>query len=197
MKILDIKQQTPEWYSAHAGVPSASNFDKVLTSSGSLSKQIDKYAFQLAGECIIGTKEDSYQNDAMKRGIELEPEARLCYELMTGNTVTQVGLCMADKGYACSPDGLIGEDGGMEIKCPSLAVHTMYLYENKLPTDYFQQVQGSMLVTCRKWWDFVSYYPNMRTLIVRVERDDAFCNKLHDALVVLVKDVAQIVSKIK
>lgn len=197
MKILDIQQGTPEWLSARAGIPTASNFDKVLTVDGKLSKQIDKYAFQLAGEVIIGTKEESYQNDAMKRGVLLEPEARLCYELMTGNTVKQVGLCLTDFGYGCSPDGLINDDGGQEIKCPSLAVHTMYLYENKLPTDYFQQVQGSMLVTDRKWWDFVSYYPGMKTLIVRVERDEEFCKKLHDALMVLVKDVAQIVNKIK
>ena len=151
----------------------------------------------MAGEKIIGTKEESYQNEAMKRGVELEPEARLCYELMTGNTVKQVGLCMSDFGYACSPDGLVGEDGGIEIKCPTLATHTCYLFHNELPSEYFQQVQGNLLVTGRKWWDFVSYYPNMKTLIVRVERDEVFCKKLHDALVVLCKNVNEIVNKIK
>jgi YqaJ viral recombinase family. len=87
MKILDIDQQSPAWFAARAGVPSASCFDKVLTTTGKLSTQVEKYGFQLAGEKIIGTKEESYQNEAMKRGVELEPEARLCYELMTGNTV--------------------------------------------------------------------------------------------------------------
>lgn len=197
MKILDIQQQTPEWYQARAGVPSASNFDKVVTTKGELSKQVEKYAFQLAGEAILGTKEETYQNDAMKRGVMLEPEARLCYEVMTGNSVQQVGLCIADGGYACSPDGLVGDDGLLEIKCPSLAVHVSYLIDNALPSDYFQQVQGQMLVTGRKWCDFCSYYPGLKTLIIRVNRDDVFCNKLHDALVGLVKNVSEIVSKIK
>jgi putative phage-type endonuclease len=197
MKILDMAQGSPEWFAARAGVPSASNFDCVVTTKGETSKQVEKYAFQLAGEKILGTKEETYQNDAMKRGIMLEPEARLCYEVMTGNSVAQVGLCVADAGYACSPDGMVGTDGLVEIKCPTLAVHVSYLLDNAVPTAYIQQCQGQMLVTGRKWVDFVSYYPNMKALIVRVERDDAFCNKLHDALVLLVKNVGEIVSKIK
>lgn len=197
MKILDISQGSPEWFSARAGVPSASNFDKVVTMKGEPSKQLEKYAFQLAGEKLLGTKEDTFQNDAMKRGVELEPEARLCYELMTGNEVKQVGLCMADDGYACSPDGLVGEDGGIEIKCPSISVHVSYLINNELPSEYYQQVQGNLLVTGRKWWDFVSYYPGMKTLIVRIERNDDFIEKLHTELVKLVKQVEVIVNKIK
>ncbi len=197
MKILDIAQGSTEWLAARAGVPSASAFDKVVTTKGEPSKQVEKYALQLAGERIIGTKEEAYQNDAMRRGVEMEAEARLAYELMTGVDVKQVGLCMTDFGYACSPDGLVGDDGGMEIKCPTLSTHVSYLLDGKLPTEYYQQVQGSMLVTERKWWDFISYYPNMRTLIVRVERNDEFCKKLHDELVKLINGVEQIVVKIK
>ena len=185
MIILDVPQLSDEWFSARVGVPSASNFDKIITMSGKPSTQRQKYLYQLAGEKVTGCKEESYQNAAMLRGIELEPEARNWYEWHTGNDVTEVGLCYLDdnKNVSCSPDGLIGEAGGLEIKCPSLSVHAEYLYSGKIPATYYQQVQGSLYVTSRKWWDFLSYYPGkINSLLVTVERDEKFITKLADEL---------------
>lgn len=198
MKIIQVTQQTPEWYQVRCGIVSASNFDKVVTTKGEPSKQAEKYMFKLAGERITGTQEEMFQNAAMVRGCELEAEARSFYELTNDAKVEQVGFCLTDDGkVGCSPDGLVGEDGLIEIKCPSMAVHVGYLLDGKLPTDYFQQTQGQLFVTGRKWLDFISYYPAMRPLIVRVERDNSFINKLEAELKVFCERLEEIVNKIK
>ena len=197
MKIITAEQQTPEWYKARAGIPSASNFDMIVTSKGEPSKQAQKYMYRLAGERITGIPEETYQNAAMARGVELEAEARSYYELTTGQTVEQVGFFVHDDGFGCSPDGLVGEDGLIEIKCPSMAVHVGYLLDNKVPTDYFQQTQGQLLVTGRKWLDFISYYPLMKPLVVRIERDEVFLRKLKVELKMFVKQLEEVVNKIR
>lgn len=184
MIIETFEQGSPEWFAARAGRPTASNFDKIITTKGEPSKQRQQYLYQLAGEAITGTPEATYSNSHMERGILLESEARAFYEFMTGNQVQQVGMCYQneDKLFACSPDGLVGEIGGLEIKCPQMSTHIKYLLAGKLPTEYFQQVHGSIFVTGRAWWDFVSYYPGLPPVVVRVERDAEFCKLLEFAL---------------
>ena len=173
MIIIDCIQGSEEWFKARAGIPTASNFDKIITMKGEPSKQRTKYMYQLAGESILGTKEETYQNAAMQRGIELEDEARLLYEISQGVKVEEVGFCL-DVQYGASPDGMVEDDGLVEIKCPSLAVHVEYVVKNELPSTYYQQVMGQLLVTGRKWCDFVSYYPGMKPFIKRVKRDSDF-----------------------
>lgn len=179
MIILDIPQQSEEWFSARCGIPSASNFKKIITSTGKPSTQAKKYMYQLAGERLLGRKEETYSNYHMERGNALEGEARLYYELITNKEVEQVGLVYKDerKLYSCSPDGM-----GLEIKCPSLAVHTEYLDGGKIPTDHVAQVQGCMYVTGYESWDFLSYYPGMKHLLVTVERDEEFMKILDELL---------------
>jgi putative phage-type endonuclease len=197
MRIVECEQGSVEWFQAKAGVPSASNFDKIVTTTGFASKQKVKYMYRLAGETITGMPEETYQNMAMARGIELEDEARMFYEITTSSTVEQVGFCIADEGFACSPDGLVGKDGLIEIKCPSMAVHVEYLLDGSLPKTYFQQVQGQMLVTGRRWCDFVSYYPAIKPLVVRVERNEEFLDKLKIELVSFVQELKEVANKIK
>lgn len=196
MEIINVIQGTPEWFAARCGIPTSSNFDKIITSKGVTSKQRDKYLYTVAGESIIGKAEETYKNDIMLRGQVMEEEARQAYELVTGNEVTQVGLC-THKGAGASPDGLVGDDGTLEIKCPTIGVHISYLLKGTLPTDYFHQVQGQLFVTERKWADFVSYYPGLKTLIVRVERDESFIARLAFELNIFCKELETIVKKIK
>jgi len=199
MIIIDCIQGTPEWFAARCGIPSASNFDKILTTDGKPSKQRIKYLYQLAGEKTAGKQEETYQNAAMLRGIEMEDEARKLYEIITGESVFQVGICVTEGKavYAASPDGMVGEDGLLEIKNPLIATHVSYLLDGKLPMDYFQQTQGQLLVTGRKWVDFVSNYPGLKPLIVRVERDKEFLKALEIELEVFCSELAEIISKIK
>ena len=188
MIIEDFEQGSPEWFAARVGIPSASVFDKLITSKGALSTSRQKLLYKLAGERVLGEKEEGYTNGAMQRGIELEPEARDLFELITGLEVKEVGLCYYDerKDRSCSPDGIIPishENGqGLEIKCPELATHVEYLIGDKLPTKYFQQVQGSMYISGLEKWHFMSYYPGMKPFHIVVERDEIWIAKLDKAL---------------
>lgn len=184
MIVIEMEQGSPEWLSLRAGLPTASGFDKIVTSKGEPSKGAKKYLYQLAGERLTGAPRDTYQSAAMQRGQELEAEAREAYSFLTDNEVLPVGFCFRDERrlYGCSPDGLIGGDGGLEIKCPTLPVAVEYLDYGKLPTDYFQQVQGNMFITGRAWWDFLSYYPGLPPLLVRVKRDEDFMQALEKEL---------------
>ncbi|MCK5605058.1 YqaJ viral recombinase family protein [Candidatus Pacearchaeota archaeon] len=188
MIIENFEQGSPEWFAARVGIPSASVFDKLITSKGALSTSRQKLIYKLAGEKVLGEKEEGYSNGAMQRGIELEPEARSLFELITGKEVKEVGLCYYDerKDRSCSPDGLVGTGmtlmEGLEIKCPELATHVEYLMGNKLPTKYFAQVQGSMYITGLEKWYFMSYFPSMKPLIIEIVRDEIWIAKLSKAL---------------
>ena len=184
MRIIECDQRSPEWFEVRRGMPTASSFDKIVTSKGEPSKQALGYLYTLAAERIAGVREPSFSSAAMEEGIRREEESRLVYAMLTEVEVRQVGFCLSDCSYyGCSPDGLVREDGGVELKNPTGKVAIEYLLAGKLPTAYIQQVQGSLLVTGREWWDFVSYYTGLPTLIVRVERDEPFLNKLEKELI--------------
>jgi len=124
MQIINCQQNSPEWYKYRLGIPTASNFDKIVTSTGEPSKQRTKYLWQLAGERVSGIVEESYQNANMQRGTMMQEEAKKFYEIVNGVVVNEVGFCVEDNlKYGCSPDGLINNDGGLEIKCPTISVH--------------------------------------------------------------------------
>jgi len=183
MKICSHEQGSPEWFEARLGIPSASMFSKIVTTKGVWSTQADSYINQLVAERLTGEREEIYQSHHMIRGTELEPEARDMYCLMKDVEVQEVGFCLHDTLKAgCSPDGLIGEDGGLEIKAPAPATHVEYLRGGVLPSRYKQQVMGCLWITQREWWDFVSYHPNMKPLIVRVERDEEYIAALEECV---------------
>lgn len=184
MKIIrDIQQGTPEWFQARAGKPTASGFSKLITTKGAPSKSAEGYMNQLIGERILGTSDTGgYTNAAMQRGTDLEPEARAYFEMIKGVDVVQVGLVLTNsERSSCSPDGLIFRGktliAGLEIKCPSLAVHVGYLRDGGLPYDYFQQVHGSIWTCGVPWW-FMSYYPGVDPFIINVTRNKEFCSAL-------------------
>ena len=188
MKIIDVIQGSPEWIAARLGVPSASNFAKVLTPGGKKSAQADAYVSRLIADILTGQPQSSEPNDAMQRGTSLEPEARAYYELISGH-VKQIGFCVHDNGFGCSPDGLVGTDGLLEIKCPLSHTQVEYLRAGVLPSIYIPQVQGQMLVMERGWCDFLSYHPDMKPLLIRVERDEKYIKLLHDALNEIVAEI--------
>lgn len=198
MIIETFPQRSEEWYAAKAGIPSASNFDKIITMTGHRSEQAEKYMYQLAGERLLGKIEGGYCNAAMTRGIELEPEARCFFEMLHDCEVQEVGLCYLDerKLFSCSPDGLM-DGAGLEIKCPQLSTHIEYLLNNELPATYFQQVQGSLYVTGLFCWYFMSYYPGIKPLIVKVEPDLKFHARLSVELESFCKELDRITAKLR
>jgi len=197
MKIIECDQYSEQWWQARLGVCTASTFKSVVTLKGEPSKSSKKLAYKLAGEFVAGKAEESYQSAAMARGSEMEAEAREFYNMVKGVEVQEVGFCLEEFGGA-SPDGLVEEDGLIEIKCPIASTHVAYLLKvESLEKDYFQQVQGQMLITGRKWTDLISYYPGIKPVIIRVERNEEFISKLRVELKMVAQDVKDIVKKIK
>ena len=196
MKIIDCEQRSDEWFKARLGVPTASSFDKIITTKGVPSKSAKTYLYKLAGEFVSGASEETYQSAAMIRGCDLECEARNLYNFITGRFVEEVGFCLKE-GFGASPDGLVGKDGLLEIKCPLISTQVSYLLDKSLPTAYIQQVQGQLLVTGRKWCDFMSFYPGLDPLIVRVERDEEFIGLLKIELKLFCAKLADTIEKIK
>ena len=199
MIIVDCVQNTEEWFQARLGVPTASEFNKIVKADGTRSDQRKKYLWQKAGEAITKTVEETYQSQSMLRGQLLEEEARSYYSFIKNVDVQKVGFCLNCLPYphGCSPDGLVGDDGMVQIKCPTLAVHVGYLLAGKLPTDYFQQVQGELLVTGRQWCDFVSYYPNMNALLIRIYPDPIFTELLSVELESFGKELKETIIKLR
>ena len=196
MRLIECEQGSEEWLKARLGIPSASNFSKLITMKGTLSTQAKAYVDALVAETITGESTYVKVTDAMQRGTELEPYARERYFYETGNSVEEVGFCLHDDYQAgASPDGLIGEDGGLEIKCPLGGTMVSYLRVGRLPSKYWQQVQGCLHITGRKWWDFMAYHPDMKPLIVRVERDEAFIAALDALLIDVVKEIESLVKE--
>jgi hypothetical protein len=180
---IDVPQGSPEWVTARLGIPTASNFHRIITSKTQMpSASANGYMNELLAELMLGVPMNDAETQWMQRGRELEPEAVSFYEFQTGCKTESVGLCLRDdRLVGCSPDRLIGADGGLEIKCPAAKTHIGYLLGS--PTDdYVAQVQGAMYITGAKWWDLLSYNPEMPPALVRVERDSAFIDALDDYL---------------
>ncbi len=183
MIILDVEQGSSEWFKARCGIPTASCFDKIITPGGKASSQHITYSNKLVAEYIMKESINIEQNEWMQRGTELEPEARNYYQFITDVDVKEVGLIYKnkDKLISCSPDGL-ADDRGLEIKCPAPHTHIEYLLNDKLPTKYIPQVQGSMWVTGLKQWDFLSYHPDLPPLLLTVDADEIFHNTLDELM---------------
>lgn len=193
MKIIECEQRSPAWWLARRGIPTASDFHRIITpKTQKASAQQADFICELIAE-RNGFDVDGYVSEAMQDGIRLEDEARAVYSFSHDVDVDVVGFCLSECGrFGCSPDGLIGTDGGLELKCPTPKTQARYLLDGVLPAEYTCQVHGELLVTGRKWWDFMSYCPSMPTFVVRVTPDDftaalgkeldLFCGKLAEAV---------------
>jgi hypothetical protein len=185
VKIHPAKQGTYEWLQARSGIPTASEFDQLVTPKYKIKTGQGPKSFleKKVAEYWQGGPLPSWQGMDIEIGQILEERAKPWYELTTGQPITNVGLVTTDdRRVGCSPDGLIGEDGGIEIKCPARHTHVGYLLDGVLPEDYELQVHGSLYVTGREWWMFLSYDSKFPKFLHRVERDETKCAVIHEAL---------------
>lgn len=186
MKIVRCEQGTPEWHDARLGIPTGSQVDRILTPKQlKVAAAAQKYLAELLAEWVVGYPlEFGGDSQYMERGKQQEPEARAWYELTRDVAVEQVGfLMMDDELFGCSPDFLVGTDGGGEIKCPALHTHIMYLRNpSLLEAEYRGQVQSSLYVSGREWWDLIAYHPDLPKVVRRIERDEAYITALDAAL---------------
>lgn len=174
-----MEQRTDEWFKARLGIPTGSSFSKLITSQGKPSSQAATYINTLIAERVTGERPETHTSEAMQRGTDMEPDAIAWYELITDNEVTETGF-HRHPVVACgaSPDGLVGDKGLIEIKCPLPHNHVKYVRANKLPSEYVPQVQGQLWVLDRAWCDFVSYHPQLPPMLIRVTRDEEFIEAL-------------------
>lgn len=175
MEIFNFDQGTPEWFEVRRGIPTASQFSTVLAKGEGKTRR--SYMMKLAGEIITGKPMDRFSNEHTERGHEQEPEARDLYSFQTGNRVERVGF-IRDGRSGCSPDGLIGEDGGAEIKTRLAHLQAELLDSGEVPTTHKAQIQGNLWKARRQWWDFVSYCPQMPLFVKRVHRDEVYIQRL-------------------
>ena len=170
MKVHDCKQRDSTWYKLRELSLTASNAQAIATQG----KGLDTLILNKLAEYFSSREKVNYSNADIDRGNELEGEARTIYELETGNKVDQVGYIEHTPNSGCSPDGLIGEDGGVEIKCLSDKVYVELLLSKKIETKYIWQMQMQMLCAKREWIDFAAYNPYFKHYLwtERVFRDE-------------------------
>ena len=182
---MSAAQGTEEWAKERAGCATASRFSDVMAKIKVGEAVVrSKYRMQLVTERLTGIPVVTYQNAIMLRGIETEPEARMAYEAERGVIVEEVGFVRHPAIPSCgaSPDGLVGDDGMVEVKCPESTTHLTWMEADRFPPEHVAQIQGQMAVCSRRWVDFVSYDPRfppgLQLFVVRVKRDEAYIKDL-------------------
>ena len=198
-----IEQGTPEWFAQRLGKVTASRISDIIakTKTGVAASR-GNYLAQLVAERLTGQTADSFKSGAMQHGTETEPQARMAYEAETGLMVSEVAMIehptIAMSG--ASPDGLVGEDGLVEIKCPNTSTHIATLLADKAPSGYIPQMQWQMACTGRQWVDFVSFDPrmpdDMQLFIKRVPRDNALIAEYEAEVVKFLAEVQDTVDKL-
>jgi putative phage-type endonuclease len=186
-----IEQRSPEWFAARAGKFTGSKFEALLARNKKTGEPLKAYhdlIWQVVVERMTKQPVEGATGFALQWGQDVEPFAREAYEFETGNIVTESEFIVHPQyDFAgASPDGLIGDDKGLEMKCPKNSAIHLERFISGVPEEYIPQIQGSMWVTGRKYWDFVSYDPRMpeshRLLIITVDRDEEYIAKLEAAI---------------
>lgn len=205
MKIIDFPQGSVEWLGARAGKVTASCISNVLATikTGEAAARRD-YRAQLVAEILTGKPQgDTYINAEMQFGIDTEPYARDAYEAAEGVLVDQVGFILhpsIDRAGA-SPDGLVGDDGLVEIKCPKVATHLFYLLDGVVPSKYQPQMMWQMACSGRAWCDFVSYRPdlpdNLQLFKARLVRDDKRIKEMEAEVVLFLSEVDKLLARLR
>lgn len=193
MKIIKCEQRSEEWYQARLGKVTSSNFATIL----SIGRKI--YMMKLLAERMTGIPYENYSAKWMDDGSELEPQAREYYEKVRNIEVEQVGFVdIGDIGS--SPDGFVGDEGMIEIKCPFPSTHLGYILRGKFPIEYKAQVQGQLWVCERKWTDFISYDPRVKNRpiwIFREKRNENYIKEISTKVNIFVDELKTIEEKLK
>lgn len=195
-KISPHPQRTPEWYQDRLGVWTMSFADNAITVTGKPSASAEVTNNRLVAELIVGEPDETFQSDAMLRGSELEDKALKFLNIAHDYEFQKCGLIKStDYEYGCSPDGIDQTNKiGLELKCPSLHTHIEYISSGTLPNKYKAQVQGAMLVTGYSQWVFMSYYPELKPLVIIVDRDEEYIKTMKE---ILIKNCILVQEKLK
>jgi len=204
MTTVNLEQGSQEWLLARCGKITASRVADIIakTKSG-YSASRGNYLAELVCERLTGVPTDTFKSAAMEWGTAQEPHARAAYEAVGGVLVQEVGFVphpsIPDAG--ASPDGLVGVDGLIEIKCPYTATHIETMLSGKIPDRYITQMQWQMACTGSEWCDFVSYDPrmpqNMRLFLARAVRDDLAIRAMETEVITFLQELSDKVAALK
>jgi len=195
IKIYEVDQGTPEWFNLRKGKVTASHAQAI----GNNGRGLDTYLNEIMAEYFSSAEKEQYSNINTERGNELEPTARMIYEMENACEVEQVGFCQLNDFVGCSPDGLVGNDGMIEIKCPDDKTYFNILMEEKIDSGYEWQCQMNMLILKRKWCDLVYYNPNFEksTKIFRLLPDEEKFKQLQAGFEKAEKKIIEMTAKYK
>jgi putative phage-type endonuclease len=197
-----MEQRTDDWFAARLGKVTASRVADIMakTKSG-YSASRKNYMAELLCERLTGQKEDSFCSGAMQHGIDMEPQARMAYELETGRPVQEVGFIghPTIPNFGASPDGIM-PDRGLEIKCPQTATHLDTLLSGKIAEKYIIQMHVAMICTGLDKWDFVSYDdrlpPHLQLFIKTIELDNELAAQIVDEVTLFLKELDDMVKQL-
>lgn len=198
---IHVEQGSDEWKKVRLGYVSASNLDAVMAKgkAGAESVTREKYKTRLAIERLTGQIGESFSNSSMEWGVENEEKAAMAYEVSCETLLDKTGFWKHPKipWVGCSPDRIVNDSGGVEIKCPDSHTHIKYWREKKVPVEYVKQVQGQIWVMDWEWCDFVSYDPRMpeksRLLIVRSYRDEELIKAMQEETEKFLEEVEKLI----
>lgn len=199
----EIIQGSEAWFAQRIGKVTASRVSDIIAKTNTgVSASRANYLAKLVAERLTGQTADTFKSGAMQHGTETEPQARMAYEAETGLMVTEVAMIQHGtiEMAGASPDGLVGEDGLVEIKCPNTSTHIATLMADKAPSQYIPQMQWQMACTGRAWCDFVSFDPrmpeDMQLFIKRVPRDNSLIAEYEAEVVKFLAEVQETVDKL-
>jgi putative phage-type endonuclease len=177
MIVHDIDQRSDEWDELRRGVPTASNADMYATPTGLPSKSASKLVAKLCADLKVGSEDEDVKSAWMQHGIDTERKARAWFSVETGLRTVEVGFITNDEKTAgASPDSLLMDGdkyvAGLELKCPMAKTHVEYLLAGEVPKEYRTQIAHSMIVSGLRVWYFMSYYPGIEPVIIKVEWDE-------------------------
>ena len=194
----DIPQRSEEWYTLRSAKLTASNASTIMANG----KGLETYVYSLMADYYSNAEKEHYMNSDMQRGVELEPEAKIEFQFYTGLEVEEVCFVELNDYCGVSPDGLVGDDALIEVKCPNDQIYFKLLIDGKIKPEYIAQIQMQLFVTNRKKCYFVSYNPNFtdKTLFIKViERDEKMIAKIQKGIedgTKLIKEIKQKYEKI-
>lgn len=196
IEIFDVPQGSDEWKAVKIGVPSASRFSDIMAQGQGKSR--DKYMRQLAGEIISEIPMETFRSKAMEHGTQVEPEARNLYAMLANCEVQQVGFIKNGR-VGCSPDGMISEDGMLELKRsdPADLIERWRDKGFKPPSEHMAQLQGNLMVADRKWIDIGLYFPKMPMWRMRVKRDEHYIARMRVGIEQFIEDLDELVKQVR
>ena len=195
-RIIECEQGSPEWFEARRGIPTASRYADVLAEGKGIMRA--RYMRQLAAETITEEPMETYKNAKMERGKEHEPDLRARYAFDHDVNIEQVGFLRSNMiATGCSPDGLVGVDGMIEIKSSEPDLLIELLDSGRAPTQHMPQIQGNLWITGRDWCDLVIGWPKLPLFTVRVKRDEPYMANLRRELERFNQELHEMVGRIK